>query len=105
MRILAVFCCATVGLALVLRSPALSQRRSSSFAGTWKATDAVDDYERAAVIVIRQTRGGYELVDRTYRPTLLLRGKAVGNRLPFVWRRGRRTTRFVYTLTGGGNAL
>jgi hypothetical protein len=92
------------GLILMLHGAAIAQR-SGSFVGTWTATDAVDDYERAAVIVIRTTAGGYQLIDRGSRPAQILRGKARGGRLTFASRRGGKATRLVFTLANGGRGL
>lgn len=94
---------------LVLGSLAMDvdvpQTFAPALAGTWKATDAVDDNERAAVIVIRRKGAAYELVDPSIRPRQVLRARGRGNRLTFVQKHGERTTTYTFTLQRGGNAL
>src|SRR5689334_15519903 len=90
---------------LLLGMRCLCYAQAPAFAGTWKATDAVDDYERPAVIVIRRKGDAYELVDPSLTPRQVLRGRARGTRLTFVQRAGRRTIPHTFTLQGGGNAL
>lgn len=90
---------------LLLGTGSLCHAQAPAFAGTWKATDAVDDYERAAVIVIRRKGDAYELVDPSLRPRQILRGRARGTKLTFVQRGGQRTTTYTYTLQRGGNSL
>ena len=90
---------------LLLGKGSLCHAQAPAFAGTWKATDAVDDYERAAVIVIRRKGDAYELVDPSLKPRQILRGRARGRNLTFVQRHGQGTTTYTYTLQRGGNAL
>src|SRR5690348_8745107 len=105
MRRLALACSAVSALALMLATAALPQGRAPAFAGTWQSVDAVDDYGRAAVIVIRRIGDGYELIDPNMHPRLVLRGRATRGRLTFVQTGRRGTTTFVYTIGAGGNTL
>src|SRR5690349_7232083 len=90
---------------LLLGTSCLCHAQAPAFAGTWKATDAVDDYERAAVIVIRRKGNAYELVDPSIKPRQVLRGRSQGSRLTFVQRAAQKTTTYTFTLQRGGNAL
>lgn len=105
MRYLSRFLVVSVLGILLLGTGRLCQAQTRTFAGTWKATDAVDDYERAAVIVIRRKGDSYELVDPSIKPRQVLRARARGNRLAFVQRQGPRTTTYTFMLQRGGNAL
>jgi len=90
---------------LLLGTGSLCHAQVPRYAGTWKATDAVDDYERPAVIVIRRKGDAYELADPSIKPRQVLRGSARGNRLTFVQRVGQKTTTYTFMLQRGGNAL
>jgi hypothetical protein len=98
-------CAGMLALLVLLPPRAPAQGKAPALVGTWRATDAVDDNERAWVMTIRRRGNAYEFVDPSEHPTLVLRGRSVGRRATFVQKGSRGVTTYTFTVSTDGRSL